>query len=368
MTPVVILDTNAVHGRKPFTRADTKLLLELARSGHIRLVVPEVVLHELSRQWAERLDDGVASLDSALKSINDALADIEAPELTMTAPSHDRTVFFRFAHRLLLARRAEVAGVPAVSVFDLLAKDLEVRKPFDREGKGFRDALIWETVRKVCEDLGDPTTPVVFVTNNHTDFCSPKTRELHSDLRQDLLAGQAFEIITSLHDLRAHETIRPLRELLRVLKETFTPERVEELVDAAISDLHGVDVEQALGVYAGDGFYDVPINSALSEPTFDEIIPDDSSIESEIFRSGDGKLTIQVAVACEVSLEGFIDKSEYFASDDDDGVALLEDWNSHVFRASESHRVRLTLSAELAESDLDELDGVVLTVDEAVEL
>ncbi|MBO0609863.1 PIN domain-containing protein [Myceligenerans salitolerans] len=365
MTPVVILDTNALHGRKPFTRADSKILLELSRGGHLRLIIPDVVLHELSRQWAERLSEGIADMDSALKRINDALIEIGAAECELTVPSHRRAVFYDFARQLLIARRVEIPGVPDVAVADLMARDLDVRKPFDREGKGFRDALIWETIRGLCNELSDPSIPVVFVTSNHTDFCSPKNRELHPNLRQDLHADQVFDIVTSLHALNAHASIKPQVEQLRVLQKAFTRKRIEGLVDAAIKDLHGVDVEQALGAYAGDGFYDVPISSALDSPAFEEILPDNSSIESEIFRSGDGELTIRVVVVCNVSLEGFIDKSDYLVSDDD--VTLLEDWNSHVFHASDSHRVRFTLSAEFAESDLNDLDDVVLTVDEAEE-
>jgi hypothetical protein len=366
MTPVVILDTNALHGRKPFTRADSKLLLELSRSGLLRLIIPDVVLYELSRQWAERLGESIADMEGALKRINGALMEIEGTEFELTVPSHHRIVFYDFARQLLIARRVEVPTVPDVSAANLMARDLDVRKPFDREGRGFRDALIWETIRALCEEFSDPSTPVVFVTSNHTDFCSPKSHELHPSLRQDLHADQVFDIVTSLHGVKAHEWIKPQAEQLRVLQEAFTRERIEELVDNAIADLHGVDVEQALGAYVGDGFYDVPISSALDSPAFEEILPDNSSIESDIFRSGDGELTIQVAIACDVSLEGFIDKSDYLVSDND--VTMLEDWNRHVFHASDSHRVRFTLSAEFAESDLDDLDDLALTVDEAEEL
>lgn len=367
MKPVVILDTNALrgaNGRKPLTRPDTKMILELSRSGSLRLLIPEVVLLELSRQWAEDVAASAVVLGIELKKINEALAEIGAPPKSLTMPTPGRTDLYDFAHGLFLAKRAEVPAVPEVPLSTLLARELDIRKPFARDGKGFRDALIWETIREFCGGLKDPTTPILFVTNNHSDFCEPKTRELHSDLRQALRPDQHFEVVTSLHDLRSHSLIRPLREDLEEVQAFFNRERVEELVDAALSELHGADVDQAVGIYQGDGYYALPIISALDSPTFDEIMPENNSITSELFRSGPGELMISVVVDCEVSLEGYIDKSDYFVSEGD-GVNLLEDWNDHVFRASDTHRVRFTLSAEFPQSDLV---NVSLTVDEAEEL
>lgn len=361
MKPIVILDTNALHGRRPFTRSDAILLLELSRRNEIRLVVPDVVLLELARQWSERLEDSVTDLHAALKRVNDALADIEVSEEKLLVASYDREFFYDYARKQLLARGAEVPFVPTVSVNDLLIKDLDVRKPFDRDGKGFRDALIWETIRALCEANIDPGIPVLFVTNNSKDFCSTKTSDLHPDLRQDLKNTQLFEVVSSLHSLKENAAIKPLRAKLEVMQKAFTAERIVELVDDAIVGLHGAELEQVLGEYTGDGFYALPISSALDAPSFDEVLFDTDSITSEFFRSGHNEQTIRVSVDCDVTLEGFINKSDYFASNYD-GLAMLEDWNSHAFRASESHRMRFVFSAEFDETDMD---NIVLTLDEA---
>ena len=47
----------------------------------------------------------------------------------------------------------------------LLVRDLQRRKPFDDSGKGFRDALVWETLKAVvlASEAGDT---IIFVTNN----------------------------------------------------------------------------------------------------------------------------------------------------------------------------------------------------------
>lgn len=364
MQPVVILDTNALYGRKPFTQAYSVLLLALAEFGHVRLILPEVVLLELSRQWLEEVQGKSAEVRTGVKKLNEALVDFELDQVVLDVPKPDRTVLYDYAENLFRSKRAEIPSPPEVSVRDLLAKEIEVRKPFARQGTGFRDALIWETVRELCGGLKDPTTPVVFVTNNHTDFCDKKGGGLHPDLRQDLAADQSFDVVSSLHHLLEHDAVAPLVETFRVLEETFTPDRLEELVDSAIADLHGVDVEEALGVYVGDGMYEVPISTGLSGAAFEEIMFEEDTISSEIYRAGD-ELTIRVTVDADCGFDGYIDKSDYFLYDEGASYSVLEDWNDHVFRASVRSRLRFTFSASFTEATMED---IVLSLDEAEEI
>lgn len=362
MQPVVILDTNALYGRKPFTQANSVLLLALCRTGHVRLVVPEVVLLELSRQWVEEVQDKSDAVRTGVKKLNDAL--VEAGPIEVDLPQPHRSVYYDYVEKRLHANRAEVPPPPEVSVRGLLAKEIEVRKPFARSGTGFRDALIWETVREVCDDLEEPGTPVVFVTDNHKDFCNKKAGSLHLDLRKDLTEDQRFDIVPSLHHLMEHEVVDPLVKKFRVLEEAFTPERLKELVDRVISDLHDVDIEEALGVYIGEGMYEVPIGTGLDSAAFEEILYEQDTITSEIYRAGD-ELTIRVTVEAECSFDGFVDKGELLSREEEISYSLLEDWNDYVFRTSVQRRLRFTFSASFTEGTRDE---VVLSLDEAEEL
>ena len=344
MQPLVILDTNALYGRKPFTQPNSVLLLALAEFGHVRLIVPEVVLLELSRQWLEEAQVGLAELRAGARKLNGVLVDVGLEPARCEAPEPDRHAFYGYAEGLLRSKGVDIPPPPQVSVRDLLVNEIELRKPFARQGTGFRDALIWENVRELCGALEDPATPVVFVTNNHTDFCDKKSGSLHPDLRRDLGASQTLDVVSSLHHLLAHRAISPLVELYRVLENTFTRERLEKLVDSAIADLHGAEVEQALGVYVGHGMYSVPISTGLSDAVFDEIEVEENTISSEIYRIGE-ELTIRVTVDANCSFDGYIDKSDYWILDEPSGISVQEDWNDYVYSAYSQGRLRFTFSA-----------------------
>ena len=57
------------------------------------------------------------------------------------------------------------------------------KKPFDENGKGFRDALIWLSILDFAEIIED--RKVIFISNNHKDFSESKMNLLHPDLIEE---------------------------------------------------------------------------------------------------------------------------------------------------------------------------------------
>lgn len=360
MTPIVFLDTNSLHGRKPLSNANSRMLQALSRSGQIRLVLPDVVLHELSRQWAEQAQENIEKLAKARKSLDEALAEFGDENLVLQLPSLDRERFYQHTRQLLTEKRVEIPATPGVPVGHLLHKDLNVIKPFSRDGQGFRDALIWETIRTLCNDLENASGPTIFVTKNHTDFCEGKGGRLHQDLRNELSAGREVEVLPSLHDLLQHVAIKPLVESHREIESQLQRDRLEELIDLPVAELHGRGVEEVVGVYVGSGLFEVPVSTGLDGATFDEIMPDPETLGYDIYRDGD-ESTVRVTFEADCSFDGFIDKADYY-SDEGDSYALFEDWNDHMFRVGSSGRVRFVFSGTTIGTNLENL---VLTLDEA---
>lgn len=64
----------------------------------------------------------------------------------------------------------------------LLERDLAKRKPFN-EGKGMRDALLWECVLELC---ASSPRPLAVISTNTRDFADSRAGVLHEDLLVDL--------------------------------------------------------------------------------------------------------------------------------------------------------------------------------------
>lgn len=359
MIPVVILDTTSLYGRVGLSSANVSLLLSLAKRGEITLAVPDVVVHELSRQWAERVQAACAGIDESVEKLNEDLRQVGRAPLVVSPTALERDVFYDHAVSILKRSNASIPPLPDVPLADIMQRDLDVRKPFERSGKGFRDALTWESIKQYCVD---PTRHVIFVTENHRDFCVKEKGPLHPDLRGELHAEQRFDVVPTVAELLKHPMIQPIVERYRVVQETFTAARLHSLVDAAVTDIVGRDVD-AFAEYVGNGMYSVPIYVGLESPTFDEILIDENSITSEIYRVGD-ELTIQVTANAECSFDGLIDKHDYWGSEGDYRISILSDWNDQMFRAGAHREVAFTLTGSFTDETIEE---VALTVDGVTE-
>ncbi|MCO4237998.1 PIN domain-containing protein [Pseudarthrobacter sp. MDT3-28] len=368
MKPVVILDANPLFGLATLSSANFKKLLALAKTGDVRLVIPDVVVQELARQAAKDFNDRCSALRDAVTRFNRISGAASEIGLVFTpsvahvvgASSTDRATLYDALSAFLRGMNVESPTYPDVSVEDLLARDLDYRKPFNENGKGFRDALIWETIRELCRGLAGLEAQVVFVTKNHTDFCGGKDKALHPHLRDEISADQCFDIVEDIPALLDHKAVKPLTERLQVVNEWLTQGKMLRLVDRALTDLSGLDLVQTVGVYDGDGNYISPIRTVLDDVAFNDVAPDNSTVTFEAFRTSDsGDMTVRATVEADCEIEGLIDKGDFLARESD--FTYAEDWNRHMMRVIESHRVRFTLSADFTAATLEE---ILLSIDE----
>jgi PIN domain len=124
-----------------------------------------------------------------------------------------RKLTSRFEDRLreiLGTGKAILRPLTGVPHEELVSRALERRKPFASSGAGYRDALIWHTVLDL---LTENDEPVVFVTNNSSDFAEPKAptvlaHDLRNDLRNRGLEVGAVRLVPSL-DAFAKEYLAP---------------------------------------------------------------------------------------------------------------------------------------------------------------
>ena len=86
---------------------------------------------------------------------------------------------------------AEVIEPDQISHRKLVIKDLARQKPFSPKGRGYRDALIWETVLDTVHRHGED---VIFVTDNNSDFPTEEDGTLHKGKGSSKGKGSGLEL------------------------------------------------------------------------------------------------------------------------------------------------------------------------------
>jgi hypothetical protein len=170
--PVVVVDANQIIERD--WRIDKPLwevVLGLAATGQITLFVTEVVVRECVGKFRSKLTAAARDVTKLgiPVDVRGAVDDYEA---------------------VLRGRLADAGAIVSsdepLTLIDLVDQAIARTRPFDGDGNGFRDAILWAHVRKLVDDGNQ----VVFLALDN-DFLEEKDggKRLHSDLAATVTDG-----------------------------------------------------------------------------------------------------------------------------------------------------------------------------------
>lgn len=180
----------------------------------------------------------------------------------------------QFLNQTLLSSRAVLLPLPEISHGHMLERVLARRKPVKADGRGYQDALIWESL---LAEYPTDSNPVHFVTDNWTDFAAAaEGDELALELVEDLRSIGSTEKsvrlyrrltqFTDIHVKPQREILGPraaptppvgiseasLKATLSYFLEEYADKMVGSSVDAYRSELDLEDLEIANASYTGD--------------------------------------------------------------------------------------------------------------------
>lgn len=338
---LVLLDSNVLVGDFHWRSARFQLLLAEARRGHLRIIVPRLVVQEVANKYAERVTTALGEARRARRDLerlgHDVVWTVEAPERAEVRKRFEEDL----ANRLGSAG-ASMPNYPTVDHEAVVGRLLEGKKPFTSEGKGYRDALLWNTVVQVAK-LGR----VSFVSNNYKDFASSKEGNvLHDDLLADLgengVDPRRVELLPDLEAfVQAH--VEPARaaqaEVASLLEsdEEFRLHVDEQLAKAINEQLPaGSVMEVDEEIY--NPFDEITIANLETE-SLQNIAVDDARLGD----SDDVYLFLSLDV--EASLDAFIQKFELYGLDDPNVMVLDWDWNENYSFVALSGDASISLEA-----------------------
>jgi predicted nucleic acid-binding protein len=338
---LVLLDSNVFVSDFHWRSARFQLLLAEARRGHLRIVVPRLVVQEVANKYAERVTTALGDARRARRDLerlgHDVAWDVKATERAEIRKTFEEDL----VHRLGNAG-ASMPDYPTIEHEAVVARLLEGKKPFTSEGKGYRDALLWNTVVQVAK-IGR----VSFVSNNYKDFASSKEGNvLHEHLRADLsdngIDPTRVELLPDL-DAFVRSHVEPARavqaEVASLLRsdEEFRLHVDEQLAAAINAQLPaGSVIEVDEEIY--NPFDEITIANLETE-SLQNISVDDA-------RLGDSEdVYLFLSLDVEASLDAFIEKFVLYGLDDPSVMVLDWDWNDHYSFVALSGDASISLEA-----------------------
>lgn len=216
----ILLDTNIFVADFPLAGVSFGLLRDGIRRTDATLLVPRVVYDETLNRFRECVETLLADANSlSIKASRILGRDFVVP----TDPLELAVEHYRaFLDAELKGLSAILTPYPEVSHEEVVAWALSRKKPFRPKGSGYRDYLLWVSIR---EQAKRRTAAINFATRNMKDFASGT--ELHMDLLDDLVARKV-----PTNSIRIFPGLKSLTEELLVPKL----ERLNEIYDLLVAD------------------------------------------------------------------------------------------------------------------------------------
>lgn len=364
MTVTIVIDTNALWADPALRGASIGRLLAMSRRNLIDLVIPQVVLDELHRHRRTTVMNEVNKLEAMPAKAAAALKElgVTAATLQFTPPAVQpinmhtlMTTYDEEVARQLTDHSVITAPLPDEPVANLYARDLAGRKPFDAQGKGFRDALIWVSVVQLCKQH-QPDDTVYFVTNDQNFGNGGIDTELLAEIPTDaatLAHAKNVDDLLLLAELSERTlTIRQIVESLDNAPTQNAASSAERGVRSAITELlnNPVDDNEHLQLDIPEEIYDVTIIG----------IDDLREYSWNAYDEFDGTTVLgQATITVDLQLEGTCDEDdlpelEWYT--DDQFTVTPDDRSTYTVRLTRPAVLFYDVRVELSSNSAEQVD------------
>jgi hypothetical protein len=362
---LIFFDTNVFSTDSSLSSPSWDSLADAAQSGLVEMAVSDITVAEITRQVgekAEKFQTVFAAAQTALKA-HGVRAELEGPIVTA---SYDANVRSR-----LKTRQVDVIPLPSASHAEVVKRDIDVRKPFDRSGKGYRDTLIWLTFLEWLGNDRTANTPAYFVSTDTGDFREDKSGgQLAAELKAELPVGADVSLVTM------KEIVTTIRDLKRAsaMTEPHTPkpndgigkdEGWHELMEPSAQETAGRSGLMTFRAIVGDDGekYVDPILFRLDQVenvTVSWVEVEEDSVEATLVDTVSGSTIWDVRASARIEIEGLVHRGEAFV--------LSSAWDARIVDTDDvyvqvTHSLQCTLVADVrVEADEETADGVLTDV------
>lgn len=334
----IIIDTNVIHLDFKLNKARIVTLCNTSTILGHEIFIPEVVIDEIVKQYDEKAEEYINSFNKALKK----LSELSTSPITQT-PIDAKGFISNYRNEL--NNRIKQLGIgiipyPNTGHKIMVARELGKKKPFKDSTKGYRDALIWDSVMEHTQKYSS-NCGIIFLTANTKDFADKDKKDLHTDLIADCISNgiptTSIRLVTDIQNFIDNEIILRSTEL----KENFN--QLQQ--DGGLGD---IDFIQLIQDYISKDMLDnlISSNDFDSYPGYAPGLyenPEISSIEkiscsfNTIREISSDTILIQSEVSVQVDLDCFIFRADLPLIDDSKFPTIIDyEWNDHYVLASDS--------------------------------
>lgn len=186
---LVIFDSTVIVANYHLLGPNFTALLGAINEGGVELAVPAIVIEEAVNKFKEKLLKNLKNGQDALKEISFLIRHeqpfpINSDELKSMVDHYKTGLSDR-----LSKLNASILPYDEIPHSAIVTRSLDRRKPFSGGGKGYRDALLWESILR---GVGGNYKKIILISGNTSDFGKKEERpkgphyDFHEDYQEDI--------------------------------------------------------------------------------------------------------------------------------------------------------------------------------------
>ncbi len=298
----IILDSNVFRGDLLLRSSDFEVIYDYLRKTGSNIVLPQIILDEVKGLYRRILNERESKLNGAIKNYNlaitDPLARIKFEPLDI---SKELEKFETYVIEKLNVRKDKIIPVNNDYLPEVIKRAIERTKPCGNSGQGFRDSIIWLTLKDYCMKCHEKQ--IIFISNNCKDFGDSSGHDLDQALMNECenlgIKINYFKTIREFID--KHST------KIEFITHDWLSERVdtELIADIILEGLNGKQSDRIVSWYSGEtGNHCTGYFRARAIHPYNQ---DDLSI----YEMADNSLIVNFTIGCEVEIEFEIYNNEF---------------------------------------------------------
>ena len=317
-----VLDANTVIAERYGGSAHIRALLSASSAVGYKVYLPKVALEEIAAKYERELAKNAKKAGQSLSRLS-RLLDRSLGSPVEEFDSTEETKSFReglLTH--LRMTESLIIDYPDTLHETLVKRATSRKRPFDDNGSGYRDAIIWESVLELATQVEGP---IVLVTKDK-DFREGSSN-LHGDLIKDLeRLGLPEDKVILATDLAAlvDQHVRP--NLGTVPWEG----PLQFLAQG------GINLEDSIGLILQDACSgkeweppELGIPWEYESPTLDMVEGVSGLTVLDIRQLDSSQVLVKVEADVNGSFGVFVYKPDWYISDDPKLTVVDSDWNDH---------------------------------------
>lgn len=333
----IILDTNVITEDYRLQGARILKLSDAAHKLGYQVYIPQIVIDEIFHQYKEELEEAVRKYRRGCRLVNhlryNGVKDSLGDDFVDKECAEMQTNYYKRLKSLGI----DLLPYPKTEHNVIVHKELYQKKPFFNSMKGYRDSLIWETVKaeliQVKDLLGE--VQILFLSNNTNDFANAKDKTLHSDLEGELtehgFLGNEVELVSKIDKFFSERINSEFEELDNIAKSLKNKKKYNRIdLDAELTTaLYDAYV---VGNYIGEAEGVLP--EYCENPTINEVSL--GSVDTlSVHKLTDDTVVVECEVTASADIEFYLYRGDYPFFDDDKLPTIIDwEWNEHYYLAS----------------------------------